>query len=348
MERELLVLGQDPRFGGGGLAQTEAFLRTAEDVGLHPSFMYDAHPAFGASRLTWRRIEALRQISAAERLAVAARTSTAIWVVATLAQHGFAAVRARRTYRCWIGTTIASEWRGRAPGLSSVRRVAAAASIRPLRELERRVLRGAERIYATSAASRTEIAAVTGRDDVGILPIPVDTTHFHPDLDWPPLEPTIVFVGRASDPRKNIDLLLNAAVRLPEVRVRLIGEPPRRALPANVEAIGFADDLPAAFHGATMFVLPSRQEGFAIVAAEALAAGLPVVTTPSGGPEEMVRVSGGGRVLSGFSTEELVDTVRALLSDEMLLSQMRSSGRAYVEREHSQARFRELLLAAVT
>ena len=92
---------------------------------------------------------------------------------------------------------------------------------------------------------------------------------------------------------------------------------------------------------------PRYQEAFGIVVAEALAAGVPVVTTPSGGPESLVEESGGGVVLSGFSPDELAETVRGLLADPGRLAEMRRRGREYVAREHSPERFRELLAAAL-
>ena len=70
------------------------------------------------------------------------------------------------------------------------------------------------------------------------------------------------------------------------------------------------------------------------------------MTTPSGGPEALVRESGGGVVLEGFSPGELAATVRELLADPTRLEEMRRRGREYVEREHSPARFRELLADA--
>ena len=137
--------------------------------------------------------------------------------------------------------------------------------------------------------------------------------------------------------------MLAAAAQLDGVRVRLVGAPPRVSVPSNVEVLGHVPDVAAALRGATLFVLPSWQEGFGIVAAEALAAGLPVVTTPSGGPEELVRASGGGRILSGYDPDELAAAVEELLHDPSGLAEMRRAGRAYVEREHSPARLRELL-----
>ena len=135
----------------------------------------------------------------------------------------------------------------------------------------------------------------------------------------------------------------------PRSRVRgalLIGAPPAQ-VPDRVEATGPVPSVAGHLRRATLFVLPSWQEGFGIAAAEALATGLPVVTTPSGGPEALVRDSGGGVVLEGFSPEELASTVRELLADPPRLEEMRRRGREYVEREHSPERFRALLADAL-
>jgi glycosyltransferase involved in cell wall biosynthesis len=79
-----------------------------------------------------------------------------------------------------------------------------------------------------------------------------------------------------------------------------------------------------------------------------MAAGLPVVTTPSGGPEALVRDSRGGIVLSGFTADELADRVRRLLDDPARLAHMRRKGREYVAREHSPERLRTLLGKAIS
>jgi glycosyltransferase involved in cell wall biosynthesis len=71
------------------------------------------------------------------------------------------------------------------------------------------------------------------------------------------------------------------------------------------------------------------------------------VVTPSGGPEQLVRDSGGGVVLDGFEPDELARQVIALLEDPDRLMAMRKAGRAYVEREHAPARFHERLAAAL-
>jgi glycosyltransferase involved in cell wall biosynthesis len=357
MPSDLAVISQDPRFGGGGLAQTDAFMTAARDLGRDPSLLVDPHPGLGRSRTTWRRVEALRQLASARTLEADAAAARSLWVVATLAHNGGAAPRSGRRYGCWIGTTIDAEWKGRASGLSRSRRIAAGASIGSLRAIERRVLRNAQRLYATSAASRAQVAAGAdlSEDEVGLLPIPIQLERFQPatDDEWRhALErPVLTFVGRADDPRKNIGLLLDAFTEVrethPDARLRLVGTAPAVAVPDGVEVVGPVGDVAAELRRAAIFVLPSSQEGFGIVVAEALAGGLPVITTPCGGPEELVHASGGGRVLETFEAEELARAIASLAETTEAATAMRTSGQSYVHRVHDPNRFRELLDAAL-
>lgn len=353
---DLAVVGQDPGFGGGALAQLDAFLDGARGLGRSPVLVYPPHPTLAGQRVTPDRVEALRQLRWARRLAPGLREPRSVWVAATIATHGLAAARSGRRYGAWIGTSLDDEWSGRARSLDPLRRIAQRGNAPALRRLERTVLREAARVYATSPASRSAIAAAGGLDEesVGILPIPIDVERFTPEPDEGWLRrlesPAIAFVGRADDPRKNLDLLLEALPairrRIPGARVVLAGRPPAR-LPEGATALGHVDDLPTVLRQASLFVLPSWQEGFGIVAAEALAAGVPVVTTPSGGPEHLVLASGGGRVLTSFDAEELADVVAATLEDADTLLRMRVAGREHIVREHAPERFRSLLAEAL-
>ena len=337
--------------------QTGAFVTAAEALGRRPTIVYDPNPGLRGQRLTWRRVEAWRQTTAARRQAAAVRDAHSLWVVAAAAQHCGGAPLSGRPYACWIGTTIGSESAGRGSALSRRRKAVAALSIGRLRAIERQVLSGASALYATSPASRREIAVAADVDEheVGVLPIPIDDRRFTPEPDDLWLSrldaPVIAFVGRANDPRKNVALLLRAfgLVRreLPAARLRLIGLPPAEPPDEGVEVTGIVAQVAPLLRECAVFVLPSFQEGFGIVVAEALACGVPAVVTPSGGPEEIVRASGAGRVTSSWSEGELADVLIEVLGDHAALTDMRARGRAYVHERHSPTRFLELLEEAL-
>jgi glycosyltransferase involved in cell wall biosynthesis len=349
---DLAVVGPDPAFGGGSAAQADAFLRAARELGRAPEYHFDPHPALHGRRFTLDRLEAVRQLRAARRLAPALAGAESVWAMGPLATHGLAATRSGRPYRCWLGTSLAEEWRGRARGLDPLRRAAQAANAPALRRIERTVVRGAERVYAISSYAGASLATACGLapDAVEVLPLPVDVDVLtpEPEEEWlSRLEsPTLAFVGRADDPRKNVGLLLDALPSIPRARVRLIGRPPGE-VPPQVDVLGQVASISGPLRSSTLLILPSWQEGFGIVAAEALAAGVPFVTTPCGGPEVLARASGGGIVLSSFEAAELAETVTGLLGDAATLARMRRSGREYVVREHSPERFRSLLAAAL-
>jgi glycosyltransferase involved in cell wall biosynthesis len=140
----------------------------------------------------------------------------------------------------------------------------------------------------------------------------------------------VVFAGRLLA-HKNADLVVRAASVLRDrgccPRVRIIGEGPERqnlaelvdglALGDLVELVDFLpnhDDLIAQLKAASVVVLPSDREGFGIVALEALACGVPVVTidAPDNAVKELVD-DGVNGVVAVRRPDALADAIRACL-----------------------------------
>ena len=106
-----------------------------------------------------------------------------------------------------------------------------------------------------------------------------------------PEEPRVVFVGRFTEEKGVWDMLELARTlrdRVPAARIHMLGAGPlqrqfaerlARTGIGNVEAPGFVDEETKwrTLRGATVFVAPSREEGWGIAVGEALTAELPVV-----------------------------------------------------------------------
>jgi glycosyltransferase involved in cell wall biosynthesis len=143
----------------------------------------------------------------------------------------------------------------------------------------------------------------------------IDTRHFRPPnpsereaarrrLGIEPGDVAVVLPGRLNW-NKGHDLLIASArelaARRPHVSFRYIfpgaGAQEESIRDAAARASsdrgaflfpGFVDDMRSIFFAADMAVLPSRHEGFGLVVAEAMACGLPVIRTPSGGFEDQI------------------------------------------------------------
>ena len=119
-------------------------------------------------------------------------------------------------------------------------------------------------------------------------------------------------------PRKRIGLLIDAFARVrrnaPEACLDIVGDGEERAMLEEkvtsyglTDAVSFAGGLPrpeVAEHlaAADAFVLPSELETFGVVYAEAMMAGLPVIATTCGGPQDFVKDFTG--LLGAYDTEE--------------------------------------------
>ncbi|MCK6523527.1 glycosyltransferase family 4 protein [Myxococcota bacterium] len=104
-----------------------------------------------------------------------------------------------------------------------------------------------------------------------------------------------VSVGRFV-PKKGLDLLIRAVPQVPGLRARLATDAPADLASPAVELLGLrpTPEIVALYQSASMFVLPCRvapdgdRDGVPVAMMEAMAAGLPVVTTSLPGLEELV------------------------------------------------------------
>jgi glycosyltransferase involved in cell wall biosynthesis len=141
---------------------------------------------------------------------------------------------------------------------------------------------------------------------------------------WAPASPrttrdimTFLFVGQCSI-RKGLPLLLEAwrAAGLKQAHLRLVGswsvaESKKKELPPQCTWTGpvSSDQLRSIYHEAGVFVFPTNFEGRALVVCEALASGLPVVTTYASGADDVVD-GACGRIVPSENLEALVEALR--------------------------------------
>lgn len=104
-------------------------------------------------------------------------------------------------------------------------------------------------------------------------------------------------------------------------------------LDAHVTLLGYQDDAGAFLAGLDLFVLSSTSEGFSISSVQASAAGLPIVATRSGGPEEIIVDGETGRLVAAGSTDALIAGLSELRADAPLARRLGAAAQQRA-REH--------------
>jgi glycosyltransferase involved in cell wall biosynthesis len=231
-------------------------------------------------------------------------------------------------------------------------------------QLTRRVLRGAERIFAVSNFTKTEIEKLfeIPSDRIEVVYNAIDERFLHGHATSADREliakryqvtyPFLLYAGRVS-PHKNVVRMIEAFSALkaelekdqvyPDLKLIIIGDDlsgnpdlrrtvVRSAVQNDVRFLGFIpiDVLRIFYDEAKLFVFPSLYEGFGLPPLEAMAHGTPVVTSNVSSLPEVV-----GRAAVLVNPENVFEIMRALhrvLTDRSLRDRMKERGYQQVAR----------------
>jgi glycosyltransferase involved in cell wall biosynthesis len=166
-----------------------------------------------------------------------------------------------------------------------------------------------------------------------VLPYGVDLNRFHPayGLGKPDKKFTVICVGAIS-PRKGQVYLLEAwkKLSLPNAELILIGSRSHEMTPILHRYDGLYRHIPFVpnqelfeHHGrSSVFVLPSLEDGCSVACAEAMACGLPVITTSNNGAADSVTHLKDGFIVPIRSPDAIAEHIEALYRDRELLQAM--------------------------
>jgi starch synthase len=194
------------------------------------------------------------------------------------------------------------------------------------------VLAGSQYVKDTMVAHGVDPARVT------ILQYGVDVERFKPKPEANDRWFRVLFVGQLTQ-RKGIKYLLEAVrqLKLPRLSLTLVGGVvgsgkgllPYRDYFKHVPSIPY-DEVHRHFREADLFVYPSLHEGSALAVYEALASGLPVVTTPNSG--SVVRDGIDGFIVPIRDIDSLKKAILTVWEDREMRTEMGRNARRRSQR----------------
>lgn len=215
---------------------------------------------------------------------------------------------------------------------------------------ERIALYQASTIVAVSRQVRDSLreAGITG-PDVHVIPNGVDPETFYPSagpvpearsaFGLPAGVSLALFVGDIRRPLKNLETVLRAVRRVPTCHLAVAGPMEGSPYPDmvrnwgltdRIHFLGTIDDVPALMRASDVFVFPSRYESFSLVVLEAMASGLPVLTTSAVGASRLLTPDCGVVIDDPEDVPAIVRFLQRMLDDADRRRQMGMKARDIV------------------
>ncbi|WP_353932249.1 glycosyltransferase family 4 protein [Okeanomitos corallinicola TIOX110] len=215
---------------------------------------------------------------------------------------------------------------------------------------EKRAFSQTKVVVAVSNRVANELVDIgVPRDKIHVIANGVDLKEFSPgvasrqQLGLPENVTLAMFAGDIRISRKNLDTVLHALVKVPDLHLAVVGETKDSPYPQKVEKLklsdrvhflGYRRDMPKLHQASDFFVFPSRYEPFGLVVIEAMACGLPVITARTTGAADLITPACGIVLPECDDVDALADALKLLNGDRTLRQQMGKVARTISE-QHS-------------
>ncbi|MBP7764736.1 MAG: glycosyltransferase family 4 protein [Syntrophaceae bacterium] len=216
--------------------------------------------------------------------------------------------------------------------------------------MQLKVARQFSHIITVSEFTRKDIAREFSLDEqrFRVVHNGVNNEFFYPKQNGPRPENALIVTNSADTPLKGLSFLLEAVARIRRtrpIRLTVIGQPKKNGIIENlVASLGVSDivhftgrianeEFADYYAKSTIAVVPSLYEGFGIPAAEAMASGVPLVSTSGGALAEVV--GDAGIVVPPADAEALALAITRLLDSPEERKKYIQAGLARVHSEFS-------------
>ncbi|MEO8992941.1 MAG: glycosyltransferase family 4 protein [Nitrosospira sp.] len=209
------------------------------------------------------------------------------------------------------------------------------------REIIRALLRNAATVIALSVSWAAKLREIAPGAQVEVVynsvSLPRQKTFEHNEV-----RNGILFLGRIGARKGAFDLIRAFAVVSGDVKLALGGDGDvneaselarQLGVSERVQLLGWVtgENKEALLSTASIFVLPSYNEGLPMSILEAMAWGVPVITTPVGGIPEVMRQGEEGVIVQPGDIDGLTAALRRLLDDEPLRQRLGANGRKRIQ-----------------
>ena len=213
--------------------------------------------------------------------------------------------------------------------------------------MQKRTASKLQNIICVSQSSKEDVIAEFNvkEERITVIPNGIDIENFKPSSDSKTLDFKIVTTASSDIPLKGLRHLILALPRVlreyPLTRLTVIGKSPKKSkLNKLIDDLNLEDkitfksgisenEIVDIYHDSDIAVIPSLYEGFGFGAGEAMACGIPLISTDSGGLKQVIGES--ALKIEPGSVQQIEESIIKLFNEEETRNELSKKGRERME-----------------